>query len=372
MATDALKYRIALSMLPKVGSVTAKKLIAYTGSVEAVFEEKTKNLQKIPGVGTQLSDLISRHRHLPQEAEKEVEFIRKNNIQPLFYLDKTYPWRLKECTDAPIMLYFKGQADLNSAKVLSIVGTRNASAYGKDFCTELVEKLQQNQHHVLIVSGLAYGIDITAHRAALSNQLPTVAVLAHGLNQVYPAMHKATAHEMQKNGGLLTDYMSSAKIVPQNFLRRNRIIAGLADATVVVESAKKGGALVTAEIANSYNREVFALPGRISDTYSQGCNWLIKTHKAALIESVKDVEYLLNWDQTTTKKAAVQLDLFQNLTSEEEQIVNLLKETGEMNIDWIARKTKLSMSNVSALLLNLEFAGLVQNAPGKMFRIKNT
>ncbi|MCF6241047.1 MAG: DNA-processing protein DprA [Bacteroidales bacterium] len=362
-----LKYKLALSMISGIGSINAKKLIAHFGTVASVFKAKQKDLLKVPGIGSFLAKEILNTDALFR-AEKEIEFTEKHKIDVLFFLDKEYPEKLKHCEDAPIILYYKGnKAILNQQKIISIVGTRNATRYGKDNCNELIKDLKANGHSPLIVSGLAYGIDICAHQAALKNDLPTLAVLGHGLHTIYPAAHKKTAKELiAQGGGLLTEFPSNSKLDPSNFVRRNRIIAGIADATIVIESAKKGGSLITADLANSYNRDVFAFPGRLNDKYSTGCNWLIKTNRAALIESVKDIEYILGWQQTENKQA-VQKQLFVELTDDEKKLLSVFGDVEELAIDIISLKADMPMSKVSALLLNLEFSGLIKSLPGKIY-----
>lgn len=367
--TNDLLYKISLSLIPGIGNITAKALIAYTGSAEQVFLEKEKALREIPGVGTILAKNIVRSEVLSRAA-REIEFIEKNRINALFYLDENYPQRLHACNDAPIILFVKGTPDLNCARAISIVGTRHATDYGKQSVELFISTLVERGYPILIVSGLAYGIDVQAHKAALNVGLPTVGVMGHGLETVYPSIHTSIAREMEeKNGGLVSDFMSNSPIEKTNFLRRNRIIAGLSDATVIVESAKKGGALVTAEIANSYNRDVFAFPGRRGDIYSEGCNFLIKSNRAALIESVADLEYGMNWSPGKGLGDAIQPRLFNDLGPDEKIIVDLLQSAGETAIDQICIKTGLSMNKVSPTLLNLEFAGIVKGLPGKVFRV---
>ncbi len=361
---EKLKYKIALTLIPKIGDILAKRLVAYCGSPEAVFDEKKSSLEKIPGIGEIYAKSII-NQDIFDRAEQEIVFIEKNNITPLFYLDSNYPRRLTYCEDAPVMLYYKGNADLNATKVISIVGTRDATEYGKKICEKLIADLVE--HNVLIVSGLAYGIDICAHRAALDNGLPTVCALAHGLDRIYPGVHKATAQKMMEKGGWLTDFTSNTNPDRENFPRRNRIVAGMADATVVIESKKNGGSLITADIANSYNRDVFAFPGRIDDECSEGCNNFIKQNKAALIQSAADLVYILGWEQTKTKKAPQQKQLFLELSADEELLVNALKGKNVVSIDDLCFASKLPMSKVSALLLTLEFSGIVKSFPGKAY-----
>ncbi len=366
--TEDLEYKIAISLIPGIGSVTARNLIAYVGSVEGVFQEKEKNLLKIPGVGEVNAQKVVRQNVL-ERAKKEVEFILKNRIKTFFYLDENYPTRLKNCSDAPIILFYKGNANLNERRIISVVGTRNATNYGKDVCDELIRNFSQRNYPLLVVSGLAYGIDVQAHKACLKYDIPTVGVFAHGLDNIYPALHAPIATKMLEKGGLLSDFISESKIDRQNFLRRNRIIAGLADAIIVVESAEKGGALVTADIANSYNRDVFAFPGRSNDPFSKGCNKLIKFNEAVLIENVADIEKAMNWDVKTSSNRVFQTSLFVELTPEEQKLVDLLKG-GDRFVDEITIETQMPMSRVSALLLGLEFKGLIISLPGKMYRLK--
>ena len=370
MDKNKLKYKIALSLIPKVGHITAKKLVAYVGDFEGVFKESKKNLLKIPDIGEMLANNIVHSDVLPL-ADKEIEFIEKNNIRVVFYLDEEYPERLKHCADAPILLYAKGKLPLNQRKVLSIVGTRKATDEGVTFCEKLIAALAERGHQPIIVSGLAYGIDVTAHHAALNNNLPTVAVLGHGLDIIYPASHKALANKIVDEGLLITDFASKSTRDKNNFVKRNRIIAGLSDATIVVESAEKGGALVTADIAHSYNRDVFAVPGRITDPYSKGCNHLIKINKAALLEKVEDIEYLLGWEpDNEINQKEIQRNLFVELDDEEKYIVDILKTSSkELPIDTICLKAQMPTSKVSPILLELEFKGILKTLPGKTYKL---
>jgi len=365
---ENLLYKIALLIILGIGGILARNVIAYVGSVEGVFKESLKSLQKIPGIGE-----INAHRikdkDIFKNAEKELRFIEKNEIEVLFYTDKIFPRRLKTCADSPVLLYTKGNLNLNEQRIVSIVGTRNATNYGKQVCDELIQKFSERNYKVLIVSGLAYGIDIQAHKSALKCNLPTAGVIAHGLDKIYPSLHAETAKKMQEDGGLVTDFPSGTKIDPSNFIRRNRIIAGLADATIVVESAQKGGALITAEIASSYNRDVFAFPGRSGDVYSKGCNQLIRNSGANLMEGIDDLEFFMGWEKTSKNKA-VQSSLFVELTPDEEKIVTLLRENGELFIDQISSELTLQVSRVSAMLLTLEFKNVLVAMPGKMYKLK--
>lgn len=368
---DALRYKIAISLLPRIGNQAARNLIAYFGSAREIFKQPAKKLEKAQYVGPQIARMVAEANPL-ERADQELRFIEKHGIQPLYFLDEGYPERLKHCPDAPIMLYAKGQATLNPTKALSIVGTRNATPYGLEQCRQLIANLAGRKHDVTIISGLAYGIDICAHREALKNNLRTFVVFGHGFNTIYPQPHRATAGEILKqNGAIFTEFLSDSHFYRENFLQRNRIIAGMADATIVVESAKKGGALVTADIATSYNRDVFAFPGRVGDKYSEGCNQLIRSKKAALIEKVEDLEYEMGWEAGKETKAPVQAKLFQDLTEEEQIIGNAMKVNGPLPIDHIALKANMPVSKVSSILLNMEFTGLVKSLPGKLYELSS-
>jgi len=363
MPNQLLQYQIAISLIPGIGDVNAKKLISYCGAAEAVFRETKKNLLKIPGMGVATVNAILSQNVL-ERAEQEMLFIEKNEISTLYFLEKNYPTRLKSCLDSPVMLYYKGNANLNASRVVSVVGTRRSTAYGREVCDQLISDLTSPD--LLVVSGLAYGIDTQAHRSSVENNIPTVGILAHGLDRLYPAQNRALSEKMVENGGLLTDFMSATVPDRENFPKRNRIVAGMADALVVVESAKRGGALITANIANSYNRDVFAFPGRVSDTYSEGCNYLIKTNKAALIQNAADIRYLMNWDDV--KKPGRQAKLFRELNPEEQQVMEILKNGEPVGIDYIVMQSKLSNSKIAAILLSLEFDGMVSSLPGKMYK----
>jgi DNA processing protein len=369
---NLLRYKIALEMIPHIGSITAKRLIAYSGGVEEVFVQSKKALLKIPGVGEALAYAVSNQKVLDR-ADKEIEFLQRYEIKPLYYLDEDYPDRLKQCDDSPILLYYKGNTSLSHEKVLSIVGTRNATEYGRELCATIVEGLRLKGYSILIISGLAHGIDTAAHRNAIKNGFPTVAVLAHGLNMIYPSANRGLAKEMLANGALVTDFITGTMPERNNFLRRNRIIAGLADATLVVESGEKGGALVTADLAFSYSRDVLACPGRATDKFSLGCNALIRTNRAALVESAEDVELALNWSSGhPSVRSPQQLSIFRDFTSEEQLIVSVLKEVDSESIDTISFATGLSMPATSATLLTLEFDGVVKSFPGKIYSLSNS
>jgi DNA processing protein len=363
---DSLRYQIAISLIPKIGPKLSRRLIEYSGSPEGVFREKLSGFRKIPGFGEKLCGQL-RKKEVLEQADREMEYIMKNDIKPVFYLDEDYPGRLKQCEDAPVIFYMKGITNLDRQKILSIVGTRNASEYGRELCNKLIGGLAGYHTDLLIVSGLAYGIDVCAHKAALKHQLDTVSVLGHGLSVIYPSAHKSIARQICTQGALLTEFTSGEKPDAPNFIRRNRIIAGLSDATVIVESGEKGGALITADIANSYNRDVFAFPGRVSDKYSAGCNKLIKANKAALIEDFRDLEYLMGW-QKKKEPAATQKKMFIDLNDDEKMIMNLFEKKEEMTIDQIAVHCHLPVSRISYLLINMEFNGLVKCLPGKVYK----
>lgn len=358
-----LLHQIALTLVPGIGDINGKKLVSYCGGPEAVFKESKNNLMKIPGMGEATANSIAKH-NVYERAEKELKYIEKAEITPLFFLDTNYPIRLKQCIDSPMLLYTKGNVDLNCNKIISVVGTRRATEYGKEHCDKIIEDLAEL--NVLVISGLAYGIDTQAHKSALKHGLKTVGVLAHGLDRIYPMQNKALSEKMLEQGGLLTDFMSNTNPDRENFPKRNRIVAGLCDALIVIESAKRGGALITANIANSYSRDVFALPGKVNDKYSEGCNYLVKTNKASLMQSAQDIKYIMNWLEKPI--AGKQVKLFRELNQEEQLVMDILVKHGECSIDFIILNSKLASSKIAAVLLNLEFDGMVKNLPGKMFK----
>jgi DNA processing protein len=363
-----LQYKIALTMIPGIGDITGKKMIAYYGGVEAVFNKSRKELLKQKEIGEAgVRKLLEGRDDALRKAEKEIAFIKKYNISTMFFLDKGYPYRLSNCIDAPMMLYYKGNADLDNKRIIGIVGTRSATEYGKEICLRLINDLVDSG--VLIISGLAYGIDSCAHKNALANQIPTVAVLGHGLDRIYPATNKGLAEKMLHNGGLLTEFTSNTGPDRENFPMRNRIIAGLCDALVVIEAANTGGALITADIANSYDRDVFAIPGRVGDEYSSGCNRFIKTNRAALIETAADIKYLMGWDLDKTKIAGQQQKLFVEHTPEEQTIIDIIKNHGDAGIDLLVTESAMTSSKTAAILLNLEFNGVIKCMPGKRYQL---
>ena len=370
MEEKELLSLIALQHIPGVGSITAKRLVEGVGSAVQVFENRTDLASIIPQVQSTLIkalDCPSAHHR----AEQELEFITKHHITCIGYHDEEYPIRLRECDDAPILLFYRGNAKLNPRRVISIVGTRKCSEYGRDLCESFVRDLAAQCPDVLIVSGLAYGIDVCAHRASIKYGLPTVGVLAHGLDRIYPAVHRNTAAQMVTCGGLLTEYVSHTEPERQNFLQRNRIVAGMADATIIVESADKGGSLVTASIANSYGRDCFTFPGRISDTSSAGCHRLIRNNQAALITSTDDFIEAMMWDVAQTNKSKpIQGSLFPELNAEESSIVTLLEQHPDgLPINTLAIDTDLPIHRVSATLFELELRGIVRPLAGSIYRL---
>ncbi|HEY1023680.1 MAG TPA: DNA-processing protein DprA [Sphingobacteriaceae bacterium] len=361
----SLLHDIALTFIPKVGDITARVLVTHFGSAEDVFSAKKKDLKGIPGIGDRTAAGILNH-HSFERAEQELKFIEKYKIQALSFYHESYPKRLRNCFDAPFLIYFKGKADLNAEKVLSIVGTRNSTSYGKELCTRLLGDIKG--HDPLIVSGLAYGIDGVAHKESVKNGIPTIGVLGHGLDRIYPAQHRELAEKMLAEGGLLTEFPSGTNPDRENFPKRNRIIAGMSDATVVVEATVKGGALITAEIANSYNRDVFAFPGNVDLPFSEGCNFLIKTARANLITSIKDLEYLLGW-QEAKKVENPQLSLMPDLSADERKIAELLKEKPGLRVDDLAIHCDLPLSKLAVTILEMEMRGLVIALPGKTYKL---
>lgn len=357
-------YEIALTLVPGVGIVNGKKLVAYCGGAEAVFCEKKKALTKINGVSENVIKNLD-SKEVMKKAEKEIEFVLKNGITPLFYLDQDYPKRLQHCHDSPLMLYYKGNADLNTQKVVGVVGTRNITDYGRYVTEKIIEDLSAD--NVLIISGLAYGVDSVAHRAALKYNLATVGVLGHGMQIIYPAENRKLSTNMLEKGGILTEFVSGTQPDRENFPKRNRIVAGMIDCLIVIESALKGGAMITADIANSYDREVFAIPGKIGDIYSEGCNQLIKTNKANLINSAADIRYVMRWD-IDTKVVAKQMRMFRDFSEDEKKVMDVFDNNSIVHLDDIIVGTDLSPSKIASVLLSLEFDGVLTALPGKRYQ----
>lgn len=356
---------ITLTQIKGIGYYNAKKIIDYFGSANALFD----NLDDVGNVERISKNIFTKDNidEAKKIAEKELVFIKKHHINTwLLHESSDYPELLKPCADAPIVLYTKGNIKLNNTKVLSIVGTRKITKYGKDLCKELIENLSQD---VVVLSGLAVGVDVEAHKWALETKKQTVAVLAHGLDRIYPSTHSGIAKQMLNNGGLVTDYISGTNPDRENFPKRNRIVAGIAEATIVVESAEKGGSLITANIANSYDREVFAFPGKSSDLNSKGCNFLIKTQRAQLVEDAQDILNYLGWAEKKIKEKPKQTSLALNLYNTEEKIYNLIQEKQKIGFDEIVISLNISASELSVNLLNLEFSGLINTLPGKMYEV---
>ena len=354
-------YAIALTKIPLVGSIIAKELIAYTGSAEAVFREPKSKLLRIPGVGPRTAEAIVSKRSL-HAAEVELNFIQSNNIQVYFYLDELYPFRLKRLKDAPIILYAKGVYDLNSPRMLAIVGTRKPSQYGLQMVQHFVSSLAGAEP--VIISGLAYGVDITAHRLALQHGLPTIAVMGTGLDRIYPASHRNTAAKIIEAGGLITEFGQMSEPNRENFPMRNRIIAGLCDAILVVESKLKGGSMISAEMANVYHKDVFAIPGRVGDELSAGCNYLIHTNKASIAFRPNDLMETMGWNEV---KHIEQTTLFSELSSNEKKVFDLLDTRKPVSIDLLYKSLSMSSSELASALLQLEFKGYARVMPGKQY-----
>lgn len=359
-------YQVALTLVPDLGVVRARQLVAHLGSASAVFKARKKEIAAVEGIGETCARSVKGWNAFT-EAEKELVFAEKNGIQVLFLTDPAYPQRLLHCYDPPTVLYYKGNADLNRPRIISIIGTRSHTDYGRQVTEQLVSALQTQQ--VTVVSGLAFGIDAIAHRAAIQNQLPTLGVLAHGLDTLYPAQHRALAKDMLLNGALLTEFRSGTEPDKHNFPKRNRIAAGLADVTVVIETPVKGGSMITAELACSYNRDLFAVPGKISDHKSSGCLQLIKQNKAMIYTSPEALLDTMGWIEKKKTVAKKQRELFLEFTSEEKKIVDLLLEQESMHLDLLYLQSGLSSSTVAAVLLKLELQNVVISLPGKMYRL---
>ena len=359
---------LGLHFVPGIGDFLVKQLVSYCGSAGAVFKTPKGKLLKIPGVGEVTAEAIKSGNTF-YEAEKELRKAEKEEVDILFYTDKKFPSRLKAIEDSPALIFVKGNINLNHSKIVGIVGTRQATAYGKEMVEKIVEGLVP--HQALILSGLAYGIDIQAHKQALKNNLPTVGILGSGMDVIYPAAHKDTARKMLDHGGLITENHFGTKPDAHNFPARNRIIAGLCDALIIVEAAERGGALITAEIANTYNKDVFAVPGNVGQPYSEGCNKLIKINKAHLLVSVKDLEYIMNWNlsQDSRKEKTLSLD-FTGFQPDEQKVIQLLKEkNAPCMIDELSFRSQIPLGTLASVLLNLEFGGSVVSLPGKQYKL---
>lgn len=367
---DKLKYEIALTLINGVGPANGRKLLAHFGDVETIFRQSPESLRKIPNIGEALADAVGSSQVLAR-AEREIEFVTRYGIQTHFFTDSTFPRRLKECEDAPLLLYTKGCSDFNAGRYLAVVGTRKITPQGKDICRALVSDLAKTQPNLTIVSGLAYGVDVTAHKAALDGGLRTFGVVAHGLDQIYPAAHRATAQKMiEEDGAIITEFPTETQPLAANFVQRNRIVAGLCDAVLVVESALKGGSLITAEMANDYSRDVFAIPGRPTDVQSQGCNNLIYNNQAVLIQTAADLEKFMCWDSNALPRDRQQA-LFEALTPDEQAIVDVLQGADAVYINHLSMQSGIPLQKLLALLVQMEFKGLVRALPGSQYKMVN-
>lgn len=370
MNNDERICSIALTLCPGIGHIGAKRLIDGMGSAAEVFRRREELVEAMPGVNPSvIAALDSPAAFL--RAEREVAFVEKNRLTCLTLKDEAYPSRLRECEDAPVVLFFKGNTDLNRLRVVNMVGTRRATEYGKQFCTDFLRDLSALCPDVLVVSGLAYGIDIHAHRAALAHNLSTVAVLAHGLDRIYPYVHRKTAIDMLASGGLLTEFLTETNPDKHNFVSRNRIVAGMCDATIVVESASKGGSLITAELAEGYHRDCFAVPGRVTDAASIGCNRLISDNKAVLMLSAEDFVKAMGWADAgqPVKPEVIQRNLFPELTEEEERVVRILTSQGDLHINALVVEADVPVNRMSSLLFELEMKGVVKAMVGGVYHL---
>lgn len=365
---DELEYQIAITKINGIGPILARNLVAYTGGVKELFQESKSALAKIPGIGTALVDEIKDKRVL-EAAKYECEFVAKNGIEPIYFTSTAYPRRLSNCDDAPLMLYKKGKCDLNGGKFLSVVGTRNITQDGIIQCEKIISELAYQHPDLVIVSGLAYGVDIVAHRMALTSGVQTIACLGHGLDRIYPYLHSATAKDIERSGALLTEYTRGTQPDKHNFVKRNRIIAGLSQGLLVVESGDKGGSLISAKLAADYSREVMAIPGRVTDLMSKGCNMLIKSNIASLVEEAKDVEFQMGWESLKKGAKPKQLNLFYDFKSDEERLIYSLLETyKEVDVNKLALLSSLPIYKVTPILLSFEFDELIKMLPGNCVR----
>lgn len=369
MSGEEIYYSIALTRMTGFNASIALRLYQAMGSSQAVYDNRLAIGDILADASPRLREAMQHWDDALRRAAAEMDFISKNDIRALTFNDDDYPQRLRSCTDAPIVLFYKGSASLNQSYILNMVGTRHCTSYGQDLVTHFLRDLRQLCPKILVVSGLAYGIDICAHRQALLQGYDTVGVLAHGLDQIYPTAHRSTAVEMLRQGGLLTEYMTQTQPVANNFRQRNRIIAGLSDATILVESAYKGGGLITCRIAQEYGRDVFAFPGAVSMPYSAGCNLMIRNNTAALITSAQDFVESIGWQTQQQKPEAIERELFPNLTTEEQQVVSLLQQTNDLQLNVISIKTNLPIGQLTALLFQLEMKGLVKQLAGGNYHL---
>jgi len=364
---NALLHQLALTLVPNIGPVQARTLVDHFGEPSTIFKAKKSALESLEGIGEVRARSIKSFADF-KRAEEELAFIEKYKITPLFITNPLYPQRLLHCYDPPTMLYYRGKANLNTDKIIAIVGTRSKTDYGRQLTENLLADLKEQQ--VLVISGLALGIDAIAHKAALKYALPTIAVVAHGLDKIYPPEHTVLAKDIIKQqGGLLTEFRSKTKPDKHNFPSRNRIVAGMSDAVVVIETDIKGGSMITAELANGYNKDVFAFPGRTSDNKSAGCNYLIKNNKAILATGAQDIIDTLGWAEKNNQLKKVQKELFIQLSDEEKRIVDLLSEKETTAIDELRIKSNLNASTVAAVILNLELQNVIVSLPGKLYKL---
>jgi DNA processing protein len=364
---DELLYRLALTLIPHIGPVQARILVDRFGGASGVFHAKKSELEQLEGIGTVRAAAVKAFRDF-SAAEAEIAFLEKYKITPLFLSDPGYPKRLLNCYDPPTLLYYRGRADLNTSRIIAVIGTRGKTDYGKQVTEELVRDLAEQQ--VLVISGLALGIDALAHKSAIKAGLPTVGVLAHGLDKMYPAEHRGLAKDiLSQGGGLLTEFRSNTKPGKHHFPTRNRVVAGMSDAVIVVETAVKGGSMITAELANGYNKDVFAFPGRVTDNKSAGCNFLIKTNKVMLLSDAGQLIEVMGWQPSTSNRVKKQRELFIQLTENEKIVVGLIREKETMHIDEINLKSGLSSSAVAAAMLNLELQNVIDVLPGKLYKL---
>ncbi len=365
MEKEELLAVLRLQITKNIGDVIAKKLIQHFSCAKAIFEAKKKDLLQIDGIGEYIVNQLLNDSTL-KKAEKELEYIAKHNVGYYYFLHDDYPQQLKHCIDAPILIFKDGNIALSNQKIISVVGTRNITSYGTGFCTELIDDLAQ--FNPIIVSGFAYGVDICAHKTALKNNLQTIGVFAHGLDQVYPKVHKKYMSSVLEHGGFLTEFWHEEVPLRENFLKRNRIVAGISEATIIIESAEKGGSLVTAGIANSYHKDVFALPGRAADIFSKGCNNLIKNNQAHLLNTAEDIVKMLNWD-ISEKSAVKQTQLFIALDENEQKIYDYLQKNGKQLLDVIAIDCNIPSYQLSSILMQMELKGVIKPHPGKIFAV---
>lgn len=358
-------YTLSLLQIPGIGSLLARKLMERFGGAEAVFKAGKPKLATTPGIGTLLANTILKSNPFPT-AEKELKLVDKHGLKLLHYQEEDFPMRLRQCADHPLILFGKGELPVNANRIVAIVGTRSATDYGRRLTEELVRGL--TALNVMVLSGLAYGIDVHAHRMALQMDLPTVGVLGHGLGRIYPASHRQIAEKMIEKGGLLTEFLYDIAPDKENFPKRNRIVAGMIDAVVVIEAATNGGALITASLANDYNRDVFAYPGKVHDKYSEGCHKLVRSNRAALITSAEDFCEAMGWGVPIPMSSSRQGLLFPELEIDEQLVYDLLKTQQQMGIDHLSMQTLLSTSKLSNVLLGLEFKNMIRALPGKQYQ----